>query len=121
VSKDYFYDVCEIPKDENDNVIDDVSVAREKIAAVVSRMSTQHLDRALDVIGYFEEPEDARATLTETLTDSYEYLLSADDAEMLAIKGSLFWVSGGGSYGDDPTEAIKHIWNLNILEEGWWK
>ena len=77
----------------------------------------------LDTLGYspedFETPDEARGYLIARIDEAIDHLTSgARDYGIMHLPdqfGTPYVISGGMSWGDDPTDACRHIWLLNAV------
>lgn len=116
---DFLYGICEIPVDAQGKSLD-AEVVERKLHAVVSAMSAEDVEYML--LERYGEEEGDREELVKKLLESFNYLdAGGRDVGFLELKGTRYWISGGMSGGDTPTEAMDHIWALAELGDEWWK
>lgn len=59
---------------------------------------------------------DPEINLEEYLTEAFEYLdCPGRDLAILELKGSYYWLAGGMSWGDVPSQACDYIWFIDNL------
>jgi hypothetical protein len=118
---DFLFAITEVPVDENNNFLS----LEEQLDRLRTFVSCQSDDWAgfdyLEELAVFDYHDSLREEYIETMTDALKYVNAEyRDTAIIQLKDTYYWLSGGLSYGDEPTEACNHIWHLCWLPDNWW-
>jgi hypothetical protein len=99
------------------------TVSKEEAFIALAAMSNRHLDELFtDVSGHDADPEnpeaeEGREFFTDMLRSFYDEIVNYNNREVgvWLIGDQPYLVTGGMSWGDEPTEAYKVIEAMNAL------
>lgn len=80
----------------------------------ISSASDDLIDRMCADI-FYDENEGGRQSLLEIVKEFETIIEDANDVSIIEINGSEVIVTGGFSWGDDPTDSYNCICNTNII------
>lgn len=109
---DFIGAYCKAPKDE--------LTAIKVLADLVISLPEESINYFADeVLGCWED-DNKYAVVLNGAVRAFTYLSSYPrDADVWFLEGNQYWVSGGMSWGDTPTEAFNHIVFLAELDPDW--
>lgn len=96
-------------------------VNKETVLGVLRRevfeADSKECEMFLENIGQCDFVGDCHQAVYDELADAYSYLFDDPyDLGYLTVNGEDYWVSGGVTSGDDPTEAYSAIWKLEMWD-----
>lgn len=117
---DFLVAVTEVVKTEPDTVKKLVSGVLHALDEDTMRRLVESLENLCDVDSWLEEEEKVEGGFIEAVAEhasSCVKTLSSGSRDMteIVLKGTEYWVSGGMSHGDSPTDVCEMIWFLDTL------